>query len=91
VKGGNYVLFRKNENQSLLKETRYSLKNAEKKIVELRQEAKEKDKMVEQSKTQYAIYQAALYEIKKINSMQQFNSVTNLQNKIKSVLDKVHI
>ena len=82
------MLFRRNENQSLLKETRYSLKNAEKKIVELRQEAKEKDKMVEQSKTQY---QAALYEIKKINSMQQFNSVTNLQNKIKSVLDKVHI
>lgn len=85
------MLFRRNENQSLLKETRYSLKNAEKKIVELRQEAKEKDKMVKQSKTQYAIYQAALYEIKKINSMQQFNSVTNLQNKIKSVLDKVHI
>lgn len=85
------MLFRRNENQSLLKETRHSLKNAEKKIVELRQESKEKDKMVAQSKTQYAIYQAALYEIKKINSMQQFNSVTNLQNKIKSVLDKVHI
>lgn len=85
------MLFRRNENQSLLKETRHSLKNAEKKIVELRQESKEKDKMVSQSKTQCVIYQAALYEIRKINSMQQFNSVTNLQNKIKSVLDKVHI
>ena len=84
-------MFRRNEDKSLLKETRSSLKNAEEKIVELRQQLKEKDKIVEASKTQYAIYEAALYEIKKINSMQQFNSVVNLQNKIKSVLDKIHI
>lgn len=84
-------MFRRNEDKSLLKETRSSLKNAEEKIVELRQQLKEKDKIIEASKTQHTVYETALYEIKKINSMQQFNSVVNLQNKIKSVLDKIHI
>lgn len=85
------MLFRKNEDKSLLRESRNSLKNAEDKIIELRQQIKEKDKTIENAKTQYAIYETALYEIKKITSMQQFNSVTNLQNKIKSVLDNVNI
>lgn len=85
------MLFRKNEDKSLLRESRNSLKNAEDKIIELRQQIKEKDKAIENSKTQYAIYETALYEIKKITSMQQFNSVTNLQNKIKSVLDNINI
>lgn len=85
------MLFGKHEDKSLLKETRSSLKNAEEKITELRQQLKEKDKAIENAKTQYAIYETALYEIKKINNMQQFNSVLNLQNKIKSVLENAHI
>lgn len=85
------MLFRKNETKSLLKESRSSLKNAEEKIEEQRQLLKIKDIEIESLKTKCAIYNTSLCEIKKLTNTQQFNSVINVQNKIKSVLDNARI
>lgn len=79
------------ETKSLLNISRHSLKEAENKVEEMKAKLEEQKVINNDSKTKCSIYETALYEIKKINSMQQFNSVTNLQNKIKSVLDSVNI
>ena len=79
------------ETKSLLNISRHSLKEAENKVEEMKAKLEEQKVINNDLKTKCSIYETALYEIKKITSMQQFNSVTNLQNKIKSVLDNINI
>lgn len=79
------------ETKSLLNISRHSLKEAENKVEEMKAKLEEQKVINNDLKTKCSIYETTLYELKKMTNTQQFNSVVNLQNKIKSVLDKIHI